>query len=117
MVQHHADSYLQGIETDMVELGIEMWQGILPTNDILAIKKSTGGKMLLMGGLEQAVIDRPDATEEEIRAEVRRTIDTYAPGGAFLPCVPSLGCINTFVDPIVIDECNRYGAQWLKNQQ
>ncbi len=117
LVQHHADSHLQGIETDMVELGIDMWQGVLPSNDILQIKKNTQGKMLLMGGLEQTVIDRAEATEEEIRAEVRKAIDTYAPGGAYLPCISSLECINTFVTPIVIDECNRYGAEWLKKQR
>lgn len=117
LIQHHADCYCQGIENDMVDLGIDMWQGVFPTNDINLIKKNTGGKMLLLGGLDQQTIDREDATEDEIRAEVRRAIDAYAPGGAFLPCVPSLECINTHVTPIVIDECNRYGAEWLKKNQ
>ena len=116
LVQHHADCYCQGIENDMVDLGIDMWQGILPTNDIVQIQKNTEGKMLLMGGLQQHVIDQADATEEDIRAEVRRAIDTYAPGGAFLPCIPSLETINEHVTPIVIDECNRYGEEWLKKQ-
>jgi len=49
-----------------------------------------------------------------VRAEVRRAIDEYAPGGSFLPCIPSLECINEWVTPVVIDECNRYGAEWLK---
>jgi hypothetical protein len=117
LIQHHADCYCTGIENDMVDLGIDMWQGVLPSNDIVQIQKNTKGKMLLMGGLDQAVIDRADATEGEIRGEVRRAIDTYAPGGAFLPCIGSLECINEFVTPIVIDECNRYGAEWLKKQQ
>lgn len=116
MVQHHADCYCQGIETDLVDLGVDMWQGVLPTNDIIKIRENTKGKLLLMGGIEQAVIDREEATEDEIRAEVRRAIDTYAPGGAFLPCIGSLECVNSFVTPIVIDECNRYGAQWLAKQ-
>ncbi|MFC1839249.1 uroporphyrinogen decarboxylase family protein [Thermodesulfobacteriota bacterium] len=116
MVQHHADCYCQGIEKDMVDLGIDMWQGVIPTNDIVQIQKNTEGKMLLMGGLQQHVIDQADATEEVIRGEVRRAIDTYAPGGAFLPCIPSLETINEHVTPIVIDECNRYGEEWLKKQ-
>lgn len=116
LVQHHSDTYCQGIENDMVDLGIDMWQGVLPTNDIVQIQKNTGGKMLLMGGLEQDKIDQADAPEDLIRAEVRRAIDTYAPGGAFLPCIPSLATINPHVTPIVIDECDRYGAEWLKKQ-
>ena len=117
LIQHHADCYCMGIENDMVDLGIDMWQGALPSNDIVQVKKNTQGKILLMGGIEQGVIDRADATEDEIRGEVRRAIDAYAPGGAFLPCIGSLECINEFVTPIVIDECNRYGAEWLKKQQ
>ncbi|MBN2134289.1 MAG: uroporphyrinogen decarboxylase (URO-D) [Acidobacteria bacterium] len=117
LIQHHSDSFCMGLENDMVDLGIDMWQGVLPSNDIVQIQKNTKGKLLLMGGIDQGVVDRADATEDEIRGEVRRAIDTYAPGGAFLPCIPSLECINTHVTPIVIDECNRYGAEWLKKQQ
>ncbi len=116
MVQHHCDSYAQGLEQDMVDLGIDMWQGALATNDIVQIQKNTEGKLLIMGGLEQDKIDRADATEDLIRGEVRRAIDTYAPGGAYLPVIPSIECINEHVTPIVIDECNRYGAEWLKKQ-
>jgi len=117
LVQHHTDTYGMGLEVDMVEMGIDMWQGVMATNDIQQIKKNTGGKLLLMGGIEQTLIDKADATEEVIRAEVRRAIDVNAPGGSYLPCVPSLETINAHVTPIVIDECNRYGAEWLKNNQ
>ncbi len=114
LVQHHSDTYAQGLENDMVDMHIDMWQGILPTNDIPAIQKNVAGKMLLMGGLHQTKIDKAEATEELIRAEVRRAIDEYAPGGSWVPCIPSLETINEHVTPIVIDECNRYGAEWLE---
>jgi hypothetical protein len=118
LVQHHSDTYGMGLETEMVDIGVDMWQGVMPSNDIQLVKKNTGGKLLLLGGIEQTLIDKSkeDVTEEVIRAEVRRAIDTYAPGGSYLPCIPSLECINTWVTPIVIDECNRYGAEWLKKQ-
>jgi hypothetical protein len=38
---HHADSYCQPIAKDMVEVGIDIWEGILPSNDIQQIKKDT----------------------------------------------------------------------------
>ena len=117
LVQHHSDTNCMGIEVDMVEMGIDMWQGVMASNDIPLVQKNTGGKLMLLGGIEQTLIDRADATEDVIRAEVRRAIDTYAPGGAYLPCIPSIECINTHVTPIVIDECNRYGAEWLKKNQ
>jgi len=117
LVQHHSDTNCMGIETDMVDMGIDMWQGVMPTNDIQQIKKNAGGKVLMIGGIEQTLIDKADATEDVIRGEVRRVIDEYAPGGSFLPCIPSLECINTHVTPIAIDEMNRYGAEWLKKQK
>lgn len=114
LVQHHSDSYCQGLERDMVDMGVDMWQGVTVTNDIQAIKENTGGELLLLGGLDQLVIDRPGATEEEIRREVRRAIDAYAPGGSWLPCIPSVMPVNGSIVDIVVDECNRYGALWLE---
>jgi hypothetical protein len=116
LVQHHSDTYCMGLEKDMAEIGIDMWQGAMSTNDIQLVKKNTNNKMLIMGGIRQHVIDQANATEELIRAEVRWAIDEFAPGGSFLPCIPSLETINKHVTPIVIDECNRYGAEWLKKQ-
>ena len=116
IVQHHCDCYAAELAPELVDLGVEMWQGVLPSNDIPAIQKATQGKLLLMGGLDQGLIDRADVSEEEVRAEVRRAIDSYCPGGSFLPCVGSLECLNAWVTPVVIDECNRYGAEWLAKQ-
>lgn len=41
---NHADSYLVPIVEDMAEIGIQVWQGVLPENDIPALQqKRTGG--------------------------------------------------------------------------
>ncbi|MDR1816506.1 MAG: methyltransferase [Clostridiales Family XIII bacterium] len=119
IVQHHCDSFIQGFENYLVGIGADMWQGALPENDLIAMRENTKGKLLYLGGLDQGVIDRPqdEVTEEEIRAHVRAAIDKYAPGGLWLPCIGGIECINTWVTPIVIDECNRYGAEWLAGQQ
>lgn len=117
MIQHHCDCYATDIAPDLVDLGVDMWQGVLPQNDIARVQRETKGKLLLLGGLDQGLIDQADVTEEAVRAEVRRAIDSYAPGGAFLPCIGSLECLNAWVNPIVIDECNRYGAEWVAKQK
>ena len=41
--------------------------GVLPSNDILAMQKRLDGKMMLMGGIDAAIVDRADSTEKEIR--------------------------------------------------
>jgi hypothetical protein len=118
IVQHHSDCFIQGFENTLADTGADMWQGALPENDLIQIRANTGGKLLLLGGLDQGVIDKPkdEVTEEVIRAHVRAAIDKYAPGGSWLPCIGGIECINTWVNPIVIDECNRYGAEWLAKQ-
>ena len=59
---HHSDSYLVPILDDMVEIGIQCWQGILPENNIPEVVRHLDGRMIVMGGVG-AEIDRSDATE------------------------------------------------------
>ena len=59
----------------MVEIGIQVWQGVLPENNIPALQEQLKGRMVLMGGIG-AAIDRPDSSEEEIRSYVRQTLET-----------------------------------------
>ena len=76
IVMHHGDSYMEPIVEDMAEIGVDIWQGVLNTNNIAAISEKVGDRMLLMGGVD-SVIDREDATEEEIRKETRRACEEY----------------------------------------
>ena len=108
---HHADSYLVPIVEDMVELGIQCWQGVLPENNIPALQKQLRGRMILMGGIG-AAIDRPDSTEEEIRPYVQKALQTYCPGGHFIPSITYgiMGTVFKHVDPFIDDEIDRYNA-------
>lgn len=109
LIMHHADSYCEPIVEDMVELGIDVWQGVLNTNDIPKIQKQLNGRMTLMGGVD-SLIDRPDSTEEEIRAEVRKVCETYGPGGHFIPAITYglAGSLYPHVDKYMHDEIARY---------
>lgn len=86
----HADSYLANIIEDMDEIDIDVWQGVLPQNDIPALQKrldKINARMLLMGGIDGGVIDFPNWTEEDIRKETQRACDAYVPGGRYIPCI------------------------------
>ena len=108
-IVHHADSYLVPIVEDMVELGIDVWQGVLPENDIPALQYQLQGRMTLMGGIG-AAIDRKDATEEEIRAYVSKALKEYCPGGHFIPSITygAPGTVYRHVDPIIDSEITIY---------
>jgi len=109
---HHADCICEPIVEDMVEIGIDIWQGVIPQNDILGIQRRIGCSMALMGGIDAQIVDMPEADEQLIRAEVRRCIDEYCPAGAFLPCIPNIVPIHTEVAEIYDDELRRYGHDW-----
>ena len=112
IVMHHADSYLAPIVEDMAEIGVDVWQGVLPTNPISEISEKLQGRMALMGGID-SVIDREDAAEEEIRAEARRACREYGHLGHFIPCITygGPGSLYPHVEEIVIDEINRYNQE------
>ena len=109
---HHADSFLAPIVEDMAEIGVQVWQGVLPENNIPELQKRLNGSMVLMGGIG-AAIDRPDSTEEEIRAYVRNALETYCPGGHYIPCITygGPGTVFPHVDPIINEEIAAYNQR------
>lgn len=110
MIMHHADSFLEPIVDDMVELGVDIWQGTLPQNDIVGLQKQLKGRMVLMGGVDAAIVDWPNTPEAVIRTEVRRACETYGPGGGFIPCLTygGPGAIYPKVEETIIDEIDKY---------
>lgn len=109
---HHADSYLVPILDDMAEIGIQVWQGALPENDIPKQLRRLNGKLVLMGGIG-ASIDRADATEEEIRTYVRRTLRENCPEGHYIPSITYglAGAVYPQVDPLIDDEIAKYNEE------
>ena len=112
MVVHHADSYLVPIVDDMVEIGIQVWQGVLPENDIPALQRHLKGKLVLMGGLG-AAIDRGDATPEEILRYTHDTLNRCCPGGHFIPSITygMFGTVFPHVDQYLNQGIDEYNAQ------
>ena len=72
MVIHHSDSYAATLVPDMIDMGIDIWQGVMTSNDIPRLIKEYGGKISFMGGIDSAAIDHPGWTREEVAREVRR---------------------------------------------
>ena len=108
---HHADSYLVPIIEDMKEVGIQVWQGTLPENDIPTLQAQLKGTLVLMGGIG-AAIDRPDSTEDEIRSYVRDALQRYCPGGHYIPSITYgiAGAVYKHVDPFIDDEIDKYNS-------
>ena len=105
----HCDCYAEDVCEDMVEIGIEVWQGVTPQNNIPAIVEKTGGKLLLWGGTDMPSIDYEGVSEETIRAHIRGMLDKYAPTKRFLPIFTCWTPLYPNVMEIGCDEMEKYG--------
>ena len=113
LVMNHCDCFAEELTEDMVDIGVDVWQGPTPENDIPGVIHRAKGKILLIGGIDMSSIDFEDAPEYHIREHIRRTIDRYAGEGHFLPCFTSIRPISERVMIIGADEMNRYGDEYV----
>ena len=100
------------LTTYLPEMGADIWNPCQPCNDLARLKRQYAGRICFCGGIDsQFVLNRPGATPEEVRAEVRRRIDEMATGGGYI-AAPSH---SVPYDPTLIeamnDEIAAYGRQ------
>ena len=64
LVIHHSDSYAATLVPSMIEMGIDVWQGCMGTNNLPELIKKYGGKISFMGGIENRAVDFESWTDE-----------------------------------------------------
>ena len=75
LIVHHSDSYAATLVPMMIDMGIDIWQGVMTTNNIPELIKKYGGKISFMGGIDSAKIDFEGWTPEVVEKEVKRACD------------------------------------------
>ena len=105
----YLEYFIADIAEDMAEIGVDIWQGVIPDNNISELQNRLKGSMVLMGGINSA-IDRKDWDETEVRKETRSVCEAYGPAGAFIPCLTYGGPTSIFPGVIdtIVDEIHRY---------
>ena len=84
---------------DWIDFGVCSWNPAQTSNDLVAIKKKYGNKMIINGAWDaKNTLNGPDVTEEAVKQSVYDAIDTYAPGGGYAFCGSFLGPVD---DPII----------------
>jgi len=78
----HSCGNLRLILPQMIEAGIDVYQAIQPIEDIAGLKRDFGNDVCLWGGVSNhdLVLAQPD----EIRRQVRESVDACSPGGGFI---------------------------------
>ena len=79
----------------MIEMGIDIWQGVMTTNNIPEMIKKYGDKIAFQGGINSATLDHPGWNKEEIAKEVRRVCTEYGKK-SFIPNLSQGGDFSTF---------------------
>ncbi|MGI6658209.1 MAG: uroporphyrinogen decarboxylase family protein [Dethiobacteraceae bacterium] len=108
LIVHHSDSYAANLVPYMIEMGIDIWQGCMSTNNIPELIKKYGGQISFMGGIDNGKVDRADWTEEKVAAETERVVrDVYDKVGNlyFIPNTTVGGPGSTY--PGVYDAVSR----------
>jgi len=69
LIVHHSDSYAATLVPYMIDMGIDIWQGVMTTNDIPKMIKEYGEKITFMGGVHSGIIDHPAWSKEQVEEE------------------------------------------------
>lgn len=75
LIVHHSDSYAATLVPYMIEMGIDIWQGVMTSNNIPELIKQYGGKISFMGGIDSAKVDYPEWTRDDVKREVKRACE------------------------------------------
>ena len=90
LVIHHADSFGATIVPHMIEMGIDVWQGCMESNDLPTLIKKYGGQITFMGGIDNKSVDYTGWTQEDVRKKVREVLDACG-SLYFIPCITQGG--------------------------
>ena len=111
LIVHHSDSYAATLIPDMIDIHIDVWQGAMRSNNIKECIDTYGGKISFMGGIDSALVDHDEWTEEEVIKEVRYACDTFGKY-YFIPCLTAGGPASIY--PGVYDRVTKEIADYSK---
>ena len=111
LVIHHSDSYAATLVPSFIEMGIDVWQGCMSSNNIPELRDKYVGKIAFMGGFDGADLDTPDWNADHIKGAVFDYIDKVGSPKGYIPCIAQGGpgsCYDGVYDAIFnsIDDYN-----------
>ncbi|AFQ43348.1 uroporphyrinogen decarboxylase family protein [Desulfosporosinus meridiei] len=103
LIVHHSDSYAANLVPFMIEMGVDIWQGVMTTNNTPELIKQYGSQISFMGDIDSGVVDFPAWTPEIVAKEVERACRNCGKL-YFIPCLTQGGNWSSF--PGVYDSTN-----------
>lgn len=82
VLEYHICGKAEDVIDDIVELGCTAWQPAQPMNDLRAIEKKYGNRLIFDGAWDTIkYFTKKDVTEEEVRQSIRELIDEQTANG------------------------------------
>lgn len=86
LIVHHSDSYAANLVPHMIEMGIDIWQGVMTTNNTPELIKQYGGRISFMGELDSGPLDHPEWDPKVIAEHVEKACAACGKH-YFIPCL------------------------------
>ena len=117
VIIHHCDSYAATLVPYMIDMGIDIWQGCMSSNDVPALVKKYGGQITFMGGIDTALIDNEHWSAEEDAKIVKEVCDACGPL-YFIPCSTAGDPFSTFPGSkeALSEEIDKYSKVYFANK-
>ena len=77
VIVHHNDAFSATLVPDMIDVGIDVWQGVVSTNNVAELVEKYGDKISFMGPVDSAKVDFPGWTKEVVREQVWKACETF----------------------------------------
>jgi len=95
-IVHHSDSFAANLVPHMIEMGIDIWQGCMESNDVPSLIKQYGGKIAFMGNIDNKDVDFEGWTVDDCVKAARRAIESVEENKYYIPCITQGGPGSVF---------------------
>jgi hypothetical protein len=112
LIFHHSDSYAATLVPYMIEMGIDVWQGCMKSNNNPELIKKYGGKIAFMGEIDNKQMDFEGWTREDCRKAAREACDRCG-SKYFIPCITQGGPGSVYPGAysVLCEEIDKYSEE------
>lgn len=86
LIVHHSDSYAANLVPCMIEMGVDIWQGVMTTNNTPELIGKYGGQISFMGEIDSGPVDFPGWKPETVFEHVEKACKSCGKH-YFIPCL------------------------------
>ena len=90
-IVHHSDSYAANLVPEMIEMGIDVWQGCMHSNNVPELVKKYGKQITFMGEIDNKFVDFDGWTPEVCHKAAVDAIERVGTKEGFIPCITQGG--------------------------